>query len=215
MSGSILLVEHLNAAQGNIITESVNSGKDVYLSGIVMQADIQNRNGRIYPLQEMQNAVNTMSTAIKEYGGVFGELDHPADRLIVNLKEVSHAITELRMDGSNVYGKMILAETPMGDIARGLVKTGVRFGVSSRGSGMVNENATVSNFNLQTIDIVATPSAQGAYPLPVMESLHDSKTGAKVLTLAEALRQDPAAQKYFNVEIKKLFEEMLSKTGQK
>jgi len=209
MSGSILLVEHLNAAQGNIITESVNSGKDVYLSGIMMQADIQNRNGRIYPLNEMKAAVDNMNKAIKEYGGVFGELDHPADRLIVNLKEVSHAITELRMVGSDVYGKMVLTETPMGDIARGLAKTGVRFGVSSRGSGMVNENAMVSNFNLQTIDIVATPSAQGAYPLPVMESLHESKTGAKVLTLAEALRQDPAAQKYFMVEIQNLVEEMM------
>jgi hypothetical protein len=209
MSGSILLVEHLNAAQGNIITESVNSGKDVYLSGIMMQADIQNRNGRIYPLNEMKAAVDTMNKAIKEYGGVFGELDHPADRLIVNLKEVSHAITELTMRGSDVYGKMVLTETPMGDIARGLAKTGVRFGVSSRGSGMVNENAMVSNFNLQTIDIVATPSAQGAYPMPVMESLHESKVGARVLTLAEALRQDPAAQKYFMTEIKQLVEQMM------
>ena len=68
MSGSILLVEHLNAAQGNIITESVNSGKDVYLSGIMMQADIQNRNGRIYPLNEMKAAVDNMNKAIKEYG---------------------------------------------------------------------------------------------------------------------------------------------------
>lgn len=209
MSGSILLVEHLNAAQGNIITESVNSGKDVYLSGIMMQADIQNRNGRIYPLNEMKAAVDLMNTAIKEYGGVFGELDHPADRLIVNLKEVSHAITELYMRGSDVYGKMVLTETPMGDIARGLAKTGVRFGVSSRGSGMVNENAMVSNFNLQTIDIVATPSAQGAYPMPVMESLHESKVGSRVLTLAEALRQDPAAQKYFMTEIKQLVEQMM------
>lgn len=215
MSGSILLVEHLNAAQGNIITESVNSGKEVYLSGIMMQADIQNRNGRIYPLQEMKAAVDNMNVAIKEYGGVFGELDHPADRLIVNLKEVSHAITELRMNGSDVYGKMVLTETPMGDIARGLAKTGVRFGVSSRGSGMVNENAMVSNFNLQTIDIVATPSAQGAYPLPVMEALHDSKIGSQVLTLAEALRKDPAAQKHFMKKIEGLFEHMLHMSGQK
>lgn len=213
-NNSIILVEHLNASQGNIITESVNSGKDVYLSGIVMQADIKNRNGRIYPLHEMQNAVTSMNEAIKSYGGVFGELDHPADRLTVNLKDVSHAITELRMEGHNVYGKMVLADTPMGDIARGLVKTGVRFGVSSRGSGLVNENATVSNFNLQTIDIVATPSAQGAYPLPVMEELHDSRIGNRVLTLAESFRHDPVVQKELNVAIKKLFEEMLRKTGQ-
>ena len=91
--------------------------------------------------------------------GVLGELDHPLDRLTVNLKEVSHAITEIRMDGNNVIGKMkLLPSTPMGQIAIGLVKdSGVRFGVSSRGTGLVNESV-VSNFNLQTIDLVSVPS---------------------------------------------------------
>ena len=80
-----ILVEALTAAQGNIITEAINDGKNVFLSGIVMQADIQNRNGRIYPMNEMMNAVTTMANSIKEYGGVFGELDHPADRISINL----------------------------------------------------------------------------------------------------------------------------------
>lgn len=218
MSDSILLVEHLNAQQGNIITEMVKDGngmpKDVFLSGIVMQANITNRNGRIYPLHEMQNAVTTMMESIKEYGGVFGELDHPADRLTVNLKEVSHVITDLRMNGNDVMGKIKLTETPMGDIARGLVKSGVRFGVSSRGSGMVNESM-VSNFNLQTIDIVATPSAQGAYPLPVMEALNDTKIGQEVKKLSEALRNDPTAQKMFLPNVQKLFEEMIIMAAKK
>ena len=147
-----ILVEHLNAAQGNIITEAQSDGKNVFLSGIVMQADIQNRNGRIYPMNEMMNAVTAMNSSIKEYGGVFGELDHPADRISINLDRVSHVITEVRMEGANVMGKMKLLDTPVGLIAKELAKSGVRYGVSSRGTGVVSEGM-VSNFALQTIDL--------------------------------------------------------------
>lgn len=204
-----ILVEHLNAAQGNIITEAVNDGKNVFLSGIVMQADIQNRNGRIYPLAEMTAAVNSMRQSIQEYGGVFGELDHPADRISINLDRVSHVITEVYMDGSNVMGKMKILDTPVGLIAKELAKSGVRYGVSSRGTGVVSEGM-VSNFNLQTIDLVATPSAQGAYPTTMFEALQEQK-GRKVLTLAEAVREDPEAQKFFESEVKKFFESLRKK----
>ena len=196
-----ILIEHLNASQGNIITEASNDGKNVYLTGVVMQADIQNRNGRIYPLSEMAVAVANMSQSIKEYGGVFGELDHPADRIGINLDRVSHVITEVYMDGSNVMGKMKLLDTPVGLIAKELAKSGVRYGVSSRGTGVVSESM-VSNFSLQTIDLVATPSAQGAYPTPVYEALEELKSGRKLLTLAESLREDPEAQKYFSAAIR-------------
>jgi hypothetical protein len=204
-----ILVEHLNAAQGNIITEAVNDGKNVFLSGIVMQADIQNRNGRIYPLAEMTAAVNSMRQSIQEYGGVFGELDHPADRISINLDRVSHVITEVYMDGSNVMGKMKILDTPVGLIAKELAKSGVRYGVSSRGTGVVSEGL-VSNFNLQTIDLVATPSAQGAYPTTMFEALQEQK-GRKVLTLAEAVREDPEAQKFFESEVKKFLESLRKK----
>jgi hypothetical protein len=204
-----ILVEHLNAAQGNIITEAVNDGKNVFLSGIVMQADIQNRNGRIYPLAEMTAAVNSMRQSIQEYGGVFGELDHPADRISINLDRVSHVITEVYMDGSNVMGKMKILDTPVGLIAKELAKSGVRYGVSSRGTGVVSEGM-VSNFNLQTIDLVATPSAQGAYPTTMFEALQEQK-GRKVLTLAEAVREDPEAQKFFESEVKKFLESLRKK----
>ncbi|BBA65445.1 prohead core scaffolding protein and protease [Xanthomonas phage XacN1] len=204
-----ILVEHLNAAQGNIITEAVNDGKNVFLSGIVMQADIQNRNGRIYPLAEMTAAVNSMRQSIQEYGGVFGELDHPADRISINLDRVSHVITEVYMDGSNVMGKMKILDTPVGLIAKELAKSGVRYGVSSRGTGVVSEGM-VSNFNLQTIDLVATPSAQGAYPTTMFEALQEQK-GRKVLTLAEAVREDPEAQKFFESEVKKFLESICKK----
>lgn len=204
-----ILVEHLNAAQGNIITEAQSDGKNVFLSGIVMQADIQNRNGRIYPMNEMMNAVTAMNSSIKEYGGVFGELDHPADRISINLDRVSHVITEVRMEGANVMGKMKLLDTPVGLIAKELAKSGVRYGVSSRGTGVVSEGM-VSNFALQTIDLVATPSAMGAYPTPMYEALQEQK-GRKVLTLAEALREDPTAQRFFADEVKKFLASITKK----
>ncbi len=204
-----ILVEHLNAAQGNIITESVNDGKNVFLSGVVMQADVQNRNGRIYPLSEMNAAVNSMRQSIKEYGGVFGELDHPADRISINLDRVSHVITEVYMDGPNVMGKMKILDTPVGLIAKELAKSGVRYGVSSRGTGVVSEGM-VSNFSLQTIDLVATPSAQGAYPNTIYEALQE-QNGRKVLTLAEAVREDPEAQKFLAAEVKKFLDSITKK----
>lgn len=204
-----ILVEALTAAQGNIITEAQNDGKNVFLSGIVMQADIQNRNGRIYPMNEMMNAVTAMNTSIKEYGGVFGELDHPADRISINLDRVSHVITEVRMDGANVMGKMKLLDTPVGLIAKELAKSGVRYGVSSRGTGVVSEGM-VSNFALQTIDLVATPSAMGAYPTPMYEALQEQKN-RKVLTLAEAVREDPSAQKFFSEEVRKFLASITKK----
>lgn len=203
-----ILVEHLNASQGNIITEAASDGKNVFLSGVVMQADIKNRNGRIYPMNEMLNAVNIMQESIKEYGGVFGELDHPADRISINLNCVSHVITEVYMDGPNVMGKMKLLDTPYGQIAKELAKSGVRYGVSSRGTGQVNESI-VSNFNLNTIDIVATPSAMGAYPTPVYEALEGLKTGRQVLTLNEAIREDKDAQKYISKAVGDFVKEYL------
>lgn len=206
MKDSAILIEHLNASQGNIITESEQGGKNVHLSGVVMQAEIKNRNGRIYPMNEMATAVANMSHDIKEYGGVYGELDHPADRISINLAHVSHVITGVWMEGNNVMGKMKLLDTPAGLIAKELAKSGARYGVSSRGTGVVNESV-VSNFNLQTIDLVATPSAHGAYPTPVYEALEELKSGRKVLTLTEAIRHDKDAQDYLLKSIKKFVEE--------
>lgn len=208
----ILLVECIPHYQSNIITESTDDAlgpKNIILSGIVMQADSRNRNGRTYPMNEMSNAVARMTQQIKENGGVFGELDHPADRLTVNLKEVSHAIVGLHMDGSNVMGKMKLLETPMGDLARGLVRSGIRFGVSSRGTGIVTESI-VSNFDLQTIDLVATPSAQGAYPVPVTEALKSTKQGEELIEMLHVHRDDPIAQKYIAEGVAKFAKNLLA-----
>lgn len=205
-----LLVESLSASEGNIITESVNTGKDIYLHGIFMQAEQLNKNLRKYQLSEMVNNVNQMNEHIKEFGGLFGELDHPADRLTIAMDRISHVITELRMDGNNVIGKAKLLDTPVGKIAKVIAESGARYGVSSRGAGQVNESGIVSGFRLVTIDIVANPSAHKAMPNTVYECAEDYKNG-RILTLAEAIQHDEAAQKYFKVEMRKFIDTFFNK----
>lgn len=202
-----LLIEELTPSESHIVTESTEDGKDMYLSGIFMQAEIKNRNGRVYPMSEIAKAVNTAQEQIKEHNGIFGELDHP-QTLTINLDRISHAITDIRMEGNNAVGRAKLLETPMGQIAKELVKSGVRIGVSSRGAGAINES-TVADYNFVTVDIVATPSAPGAMPNTVYESLQMSTNGRKVLTLAEQVKEDPEAQEYFKREFMKFLNEGL------
>lgn len=200
-----LLVEELNPVESNIITESSGDGKSMWMNGVCMQSSMKNRNGRNYPLHEITAAVNYANKIIKENNGIFGELDHP-QTLTINSDRISHVITEMWMDGNNAYGKAKLLNTPNGLIAQELLKSGVKIGVSSRGSGQVNESGEVSGFNFITYDIVITPSAPSAYPNVMYESLEAAKNGQKILTLAEAVREDADAQKYFKKEIMKWLE---------
>ena len=197
---TMLLVEELTPSESNIIQESSKDGKDVWLSGIFMQSEIKNRNGRVYPLSEISTAVKNASDRIKETNGIFGELDHPQS-LTINLDRISHVITELWMNGNNACGKAKLLNTPMGLIAKELVKSGVKLGVSSRGAGAVTESGGVNGFQFVTVDIVAQPSAPGAYPGTIYESLEQYKNGHNIITLAEQLREDEKAQKFFEKEI--------------
>jgi hypothetical protein len=156
------------------ITEAKEDGsKDHYIHGIFMQADQPNRNGRIYPLRVMEAAVNKyIETHINKDRG-FGELNHPTGPQI-NLDRVSHMIVELKRDGSNFIGKARLTDTPMGNIAKGLLKSGANLGVSSRGLGSLKERNGImevqDDFHLATAaDIVADPSAPNAFVKGVME----------------------------------------------
>lgn len=196
----MLLVEELRPSECNLIQESSSDGKNLWLSGIFMQADLKNRNGRVYPLQEIANAVQGSKLRIAEQNGIMGELDHP-QTLNINLDRVSHVITELWMQGSNAYGKAKLLNTPMGNIAQELVKAGVKIGVSSRGAGNVNESGNVDGFQFITVDIVAQPSAPHAYPGSIYESLQQAQNGKQIVTLAEHVRHDDAAQKFLKKEI--------------
>lgn len=203
-----LLIEELKPEDASLITESSSDGKSTWLSGIFMQAEVKNRNGRNYPMSEISKAVDNAKKTIKEHNGIFGELDHP-QTLNINLDRISHVITEMKMDGKNAIGKAKLLNTPMGLIAKELVNSGVKIGVSSRGAGAVNESGGVSDFNFVTIDLVATPSAEEAFPTAVYEALEANKKGQTVISLAEQMRNDPSAQKYFKDAILKFLSDSL------
>ena len=197
-----ILIEELNPQVANLVTESTADDKHTWLNGVFMQADLKNQNGRVYPKSEITEAVNRANATISKTNGIFGELDHP-QTLTINLDRISHVITEMKMDGTNAIGRAKLLGTPMGCIASELVKSGVAMGVSSRGAGTVTESGGVSGFQFVTVDIVAQPSAPGAYPTAVYESLERATNGKEIISLAESMRQDPAAQKYFKEEILK------------
>jgi hypothetical protein len=191
------LREHLTFDQAQAVLESDDKeGKNLHLKGIAIQGGIRNANGRIYPVDEIEKAVKTLNDQLTNGYSVLGEVDHPDD-LKVNLDRVSHMITQMWMEGPNGYGKMKILPTPMGNLIRTMLESGVKLGVSSRGSGNVNDaNGHVSDFEIITVDIVAQPSAPGAYPTPVYEHLMNTRGGMKALRVANEVKEDPKAQKY-------------------
>jgi hypothetical protein len=193
------LREHLSFDQARVVLEESddqNGKKNLYLKGIAIQGGIRNANQRVYPVSEIGNAVKTLNDQIQNGYSVLGEVDHPDD-LKVNLDRVSHMITDMWMDGPNGYGKMKILPTPMGNLIKTMLESGVKLGVSSRGSGNVNDSTgEVSDFEIITVDIVAQPSAPGAYPTPVYEHLMNSRGGFAAWRTAQEVKQDPKAQQY-------------------
>ena len=193
----LYLREHLSFDQARVTLESDDKdGKNLYLKGIAIQGGIRNANQRVYPVNEIANAVKTLNDQIQNGYSVLGEVDHPDD-LKVNLDRVSHMITDMWMDGPNGYGKMKILPTPMGNLVRTMLESGVKLGVSSRGSGNVNEGTgEVADFEIITVDVVAQPSAPGAYPTPVYEHIMNMRGGQRAFTVAQEVKEDPKAQKY-------------------
>ena len=191
------LQEHLTFDQANIVLENANEGKDLYLKGIMIQGGVRNANQRVYPVNEIGRAVKTLNDQITNGFSVLGEVDHP-EGLNINIDRVSHMISECWMDGDNGYGKMKILPTPMGNLVKTMLEAGVKLGVSSRGSGNVAEDGsnTVSDFEIITVDVVAQPSAPGAYPTPIYEHLMNARGGMKAYELAQATKHDDKAQKY-------------------
>jgi len=191
------LREHLSFDQAQVVLESDDKdGKTLYLKGIAIQGGIRNANQRVYPVDEIERAVKTLNDQIQNGYSVLGEVDHPED-LKVNLDRVSHMITQMWMEGPNGYGKMKILPTPMGNLVRTMLESGVKLGVSSRGSGNVNDmNGKVSDFEIITVDVVAQPSAPGAYPTPVYEHLMNTRRGHRAFQVAQEVQEDPKAQKY-------------------
>ena len=192
-----VLSEHLTFDQARVVVESSNEGKDLYMKGICIQGNVKNANQRVYPTSEINKAVSKISDTIAGGQSVLGEVDHP-EGLNINLDRVSHMITEMWTDGPNGYGKMKILPTPMGILVKTMLESGVKLGVSSRGSGNVSEDGsnTVSDFEIITVDCVAQPSAPGAYPTPIYEHLLNSRGGYQALNLAKEVQGDSKAQKY-------------------
>ena len=193
------LREHLSFDQARVTLEEAddqNGKKNLYLKGIAIQGGIRNANQRVYPVSEIGNAVKTLNDQIQNGYSVLGEVDHPDD-LKVNLDRVSHMITDMWMDGPNGYGKFKILPTPMGNLIKTMLESGVKLGVSSRGSGNVDDRTgEVAEFEIITVDIVAQPSAPGAYPTPVYEHLMNMRGGNRALNVAKEVKEDPKAQKY-------------------
>jgi len=201
------LYEYLNPSTANMQIMESQDGKDLFMQGLFIQGDVKNQNGRVYPKDEISRAVESVRTRLGEGETVMGELDHP-EELQINLDRVSHIITEMNVDGANGLGKLKIIDTPMGNIARALLKAGAKLGVSSRGSGNVNESGKVSDFDIITVDIVAQPSAPDAYPKTIYESLFNMKGGAMLHELARQVTHDISAEKHLIGEIHKLIREL-------
>ncbi len=167
-----LITEEISSVK--FITEGKGAKKKMYIEGIFLQGDIQNRNGRMYPMQTLRKEVQRYNESFVDSGRAVGELGHP-EGPTVNLDRVSHKIVSLKESGSNFIGKAKLLNTPMGQIAQNLIDEGVKLGVSSRGLGTlaVNENGVKvvsDDFMLATAaDIVSDPSAPDAFVSGIME----------------------------------------------
>lgn len=207
-----LIQEHLSFdnARMEVLAESGadGKGKNLYMKGIFIQGGVKNANQRVYPVQEITEAVDAINKQIREGYSVLGELDHPDD-LKINLDRVCHMITDMWMDGPNGFGKLKILPTPMGQLVTTMLESGVKLGVSSRGSGNVNESSGhVSDFEIVTVDIVAQPSAPNAYPKAVYEGLMNMRHGHKVLEMAKDAGANQKVQKYLQEEVKRFIRDL-------
>jgi hypothetical protein len=199
-----------DAARLEVLTEEASDGKgkNLYLKGICIEGGVKNANQRVYPITEIQKAVSQINEQIKTGHSVLGEVDHPDD-LKINLDRVSHMITDMWMDGHAGYGKLKILPTPMGNLVKTMLESGVKLGVSSRGSGNVNEGTgQVSDFEIITVDVVAQPSAPNAYPKAIYEGLMNMRHGHRVLEIAGEAGEDQRVQKYLKEQVTRLIKDL-------
>ena len=203
------LQESLSFDAAQIVLERDEKGdKNLFMKGLCIQGDVKNANQRIYPVNEISNAVKSLKEQIGGGYSVLGELDHPDD-LKINLDRVSHVITDMWMEGANGYGKLKILPTPMGTLVETMLGAGVKLGVSSRGSGNVNEsNGHVSDFEIVTVDVVAQPSAPDAYPTAIYEGLLNMEGGSKLLEMASDARESITAQRFLKSGILQLIKDL-------
>jgi len=196
-----LITESIEDVQ--VLIEESNGKKILHIEGVFLQGDIKNRNGRVYPFNVLEREVARYNESYVAAGRALGELGHP-DGPTVNLDRVSHKIVSLKAEGSNFIGKAQILSTPMGNIAKSLLESGVKLGVSSRGMGSIEErngaNYVRDDFMLATAaDIVADPSAPDAFVNGIMEGkewvwdngiLKESKVAKYQRYISEATRKN-------------------------
>jgi hypothetical protein len=205
---ALYLRENLTFDTARIQLVEGKDGKDLYMEGICIQGGVKNANERVYPVNEIEQAVKTLNEQITEGNSVLGEVDHPDD-LKINLDRVSHMITNMWMDGPNGFGKLKILPTPMGELVKTMLQSGVKLGVSSRGSGNVDPTTGhVSDFEIVTVDVVAQPSAPNAYPKAIYEGLMNMKYGHNVLEMAREAGTDSKVQRYLKDEVTRLIKDL-------
>lgn len=209
---ALYLKENLTFDRAGIQVISEDSadgkGKTLKMKGIFIEGGVKNANQRVYPVHEIEKAVSAINKQIKEGYSVLGEVDHPDD-LKINLDRVSHMIENMWMDGPAGFGTLKVLPTPMGQLVEAMLTSGVKLGVSSRGSGNVNEGSGhVSDFEIVTVDIVAQPSAPHAYPKAIYEGLMNMKGGAQLFGMAKEATQDQKVQKYLREGIQALIKDL-------
>ena len=177
------LFEYYSPDRANIIVESDESGKNMMMSGLFIQGEVKNQNGRVYPRDILVRESKKYDENFVKQNRALGELDHP-DSSVVNLQNVSHNVTEMHFEGDNLVGTCEILTTPSGNILKELFKNGIKLGISSRGLGsveMVRESNgdTVSkvgdDFELIAFDFVSNPSTHGAFLHPMNESVNNQQ----------------------------------------
>lgn len=198
-------------AKLEVLYEDSKSGdgvKECYMKGIFIEGGVRNLNERIYPVSEITKAVSAINEQLKNGYSVLGEVDHPDD-LKINLDRVSHMIQQMWMDGPCGHGKLKILPTPMGQLVQAMLRSGVKLGVSSRGSGNVDDaTGHVSDFEIVTVDIVAQPSAPHAYPTAVYEGLMNMRHGHRVLENVRDIQDDNKVQKYLKEQVTRLIKDL-------
>ena len=212
-----LIKEHTEQVK-YLVEEKLGKGKEYFIEGVFLQSNLKNRNGRIYPVEILDNEVKRYNDEYVNKSRAFGELGHP-DSPTINLDRVSHMIKSLRRDGDNFIGKAKIMDTPYGKIVKSLIDEGATLGVSSRGMGSLDRKGDVSyvgkDFTLATAaDIVADPSAPNAFVEGVMESkewvMVDGRFVEKDLREAQAVIKKASSKNLEEAKLK-VFMNVLSK----
>lgn len=198
-----LITEYLPGTTQAIVEESEDGKKQLYIEGVFMQANKVNKNGRIYPTQILEGAVNKYIEEEVDTHGAIGELNHP-NYPIPNPKFASHKIVKLEKEGDDFIGKALILNTPEGNIVRGLIEGNVRLGVSSRGLGTTKTlkggvNEIQKDFQLKTVDIVHNPSAPDAFVNGILEGVEYLVDGSTIKEttveeIEEEIKKCPASQ---------------------